>query len=82
MESPPSSAEVKNAWSYTSIPQHVFMEWCLVKHRGNFTFNSMEQSPSSASHDIPGLSWKPKVCYSLSQEPATGPCPKETPSLV
>jgi hypothetical protein len=31
--SPPSSAEVKNAWSYTSTPQHVFMAWCLVKHR-------------------------------------------------
>jgi hypothetical protein len=35
---PPSSAEVKNAWSYTSIPQYVFMAWCLVKHRDNFTF--------------------------------------------
>jgi hypothetical protein len=23
--SPPSSAEVKNAWSYTSTPQYVFM---------------------------------------------------------
>jgi hypothetical protein len=23
--SPPSSAEVKNAWSYTSIPQYTFM---------------------------------------------------------
>jgi hypothetical protein len=37
--SPPSSAEIKNAWSYTSIPQYVFMAWCLVKHRDNFTFN-------------------------------------------
>jgi hypothetical protein len=36
--SPPSSAEVKNAWSYTSIPQYVFMAWCLVKHRDVFTF--------------------------------------------
>jgi hypothetical protein len=36
--SPPSSAEVKNAWSYTSTSQHVFMAWCLVKHRDNFTF--------------------------------------------
>jgi hypothetical protein len=27
----PSSAEVKNAWSYTTTPQYVFMEWCLVK---------------------------------------------------
>jgi hypothetical protein len=37
-QSPPSSAEVKNAWSYNSTPQYVFMEWCLVKHRDNFTF--------------------------------------------
>jgi hypothetical protein len=36
--SPPSNAEVKNAWSYTSTPQYVFMAWCLVKHRDNFTF--------------------------------------------
>jgi hypothetical protein len=37
--SPPSSAEVKNAWSYTSIPHYVFMSSCLVKHRDMFTFN-------------------------------------------
>jgi hypothetical protein len=36
--SPPSSAEIKNAWSYTSTPQYVFMAWCLVKHKDNFTF--------------------------------------------
>jgi hypothetical protein len=36
--SPPSSAEVKNAWSYTSTTQYVFKAWCLVKHRDNFTF--------------------------------------------
>jgi hypothetical protein len=28
--SPPSSAEVKNAWSYTSFPHCIFMAWCLV----------------------------------------------------
>jgi hypothetical protein len=28
----------KNAWSYTSTPQYIFMAWCLVKHRDNFTF--------------------------------------------
>jgi hypothetical protein len=28
----------KNAWSYTSTSQYVFMRWCLVKHRDNFTF--------------------------------------------
>jgi hypothetical protein len=36
--SPPSSAEVKNWWSYTSTPQYVFMAWFLVKHRENFSF--------------------------------------------
>jgi hypothetical protein len=36
--SPPSSAEVKNAWSYTSAPPYVFMAQCLVEHRDNFTF--------------------------------------------
>jgi hypothetical protein len=35
--SPPPSAEI-NEWSYTSIPPYVFMAWCLVKHRDNFTF--------------------------------------------
>jgi hypothetical protein len=29
--SPPSSAEIKNEWSYTSTPQYVFMAWCLIK---------------------------------------------------
>jgi hypothetical protein len=36
--SPPSSAEVKNALSYTSTSQYVFLAWCLVKHRENFIF--------------------------------------------
>jgi hypothetical protein len=36
--SPPSSVEVKNAWSYTFTPQYVFMAWCLTTHRDNFTF--------------------------------------------
>jgi hypothetical protein len=36
--SPPSNAEVKNTWRYASAPQHVFMLWWLVRHRGNFTF--------------------------------------------
>jgi hypothetical protein len=29
--SPPSSAEVKNVWSYTSTPQYTFIAWCSVK---------------------------------------------------
>jgi len=35
--SPSSSAEIKNMWSYTSIPQYIFMAQCLVKYRDNFT---------------------------------------------
>jgi hypothetical protein len=34
----PSSAEVKNAWSYTSTTPHVFMAWWVIKHRVSFTF--------------------------------------------
>jgi hypothetical protein len=34
----PSSAEVQNAWSFTSTPQYAFMAWCSVKkkHRDNW----------------------------------------------
>jgi hypothetical protein len=31
--SPPFSADVKNAWSYTSIHQYDFMTRCVVKLR-------------------------------------------------
>jgi hypothetical protein len=34
----PSSTEVKNAWSYTSTLQYVFIARYFVKHRDNFTF--------------------------------------------
>jgi hypothetical protein len=30
------SAKVKNAWSYTSPPQYVFMAWCFFKHKDKF----------------------------------------------
>jgi hypothetical protein len=29
--SPPSSAEVKSAWSYTSTLHYVLVAWCLIK---------------------------------------------------
>jgi hypothetical protein len=32
--SPPSSAEVKNAWSCTPTPQYVFMAWRLINSFG------------------------------------------------
>jgi hypothetical protein len=36
--SPPSGNMDKNVWSYISTPSYVFMLWCLVKHKDNFTF--------------------------------------------
>jgi hypothetical protein len=32
--SPPSSAEVKNAWRYSSTPQYALIPWCSVKAQG------------------------------------------------
>jgi hypothetical protein len=34
--SPPSSTEVKNAWPYTSTPQHILVAWFSVKQRDKF----------------------------------------------
>jgi hypothetical protein len=34
IHSPPSSVEVKNAWSYASPPQYAFMAWFPVKAQG------------------------------------------------
>jgi hypothetical protein len=34
--SPPSSTEIKKAWSYTTTPSYIFMALCLVKHRDVF----------------------------------------------
>jgi hypothetical protein len=36
--SPPSSAEVKNVWSYISTSQCAFMAWCSVKHRDTLPY--------------------------------------------
>jgi hypothetical protein len=35
--SPPANAEVKNEWSYSSSQPHIFMVWCLINTRDNFT---------------------------------------------
>jgi hypothetical protein len=34
--SPLSSAKIENVWRYISTPQHIFMAWCLIKHKYNF----------------------------------------------
>jgi hypothetical protein len=38
-KAPAFSAELKNAWSYTSTPPYVFKAWGLIQHRGNFIFS-------------------------------------------
>jgi hypothetical protein len=30
--------KVKNAWSYTPIPDYVFLSWCCIKRWDTFTF--------------------------------------------
>jgi hypothetical protein len=36
--SPPNSAVVKNmCWVHTSIPHYVFVAYCVIKYRANFT---------------------------------------------
>jgi hypothetical protein len=45
--------DVKNAWSYTFTPQYVFIAWCLVKHRDNFTFYlTPNRLPKSSSIEV------------------------------
>jgi hypothetical protein len=46
--SPPSSAEVKNAWSYTSTPLYAFMAWCSVKAQRQLYLNLYLQTQFSA----------------------------------
>jgi hypothetical protein len=36
--SPPSSDEIKNAWTIIALPQHDFLACYLAKNRDNFTF--------------------------------------------
>jgi hypothetical protein len=40
----PSTVEVKNAWSYNSIPPYVFMKWSIIKQRDKFTFTLERKS--------------------------------------
>jgi hypothetical protein len=84
--SPPSSAEVKDAWSYTSTPQYVFMAWCLVKHRNNFTFYLYPRKRKQRLADlgrsntaISGSNSRRVVClrFSVLCCPCDGPIPAQ-----
>jgi hypothetical protein len=50
--SPPSSAEVKNAWSYTSTPEYAVMAWCSVgkKAQGQLYLHVLQLFKSSQLH--------------------------------
>jgi hypothetical protein len=39
--SPPSSAEVKYACSFTPIPQYAFVAWCSVKAEGLYLYPTL-----------------------------------------
>jgi hypothetical protein len=40
-----SGGEIKNVWNYTNTPTHVFMAWCLTKHKDRcFTFTFIQTS--------------------------------------
>jgi hypothetical protein len=53
--SPPSSAEVKDVWSYTSTPLYAFMAWCSVKRSTGTTLHTpstqMPQQHFKKGHD-------------------------------
>jgi hypothetical protein len=45
--SSPSSAEVKNSWSYTSTPQYIFMVLCSVKQKHREGSLPCSQNPAT-----------------------------------
>jgi hypothetical protein len=53
--SPPSSNEVKNASSYTSIPQYTFIAWCSVKAQGQIYLYILPKPSESTllPHTVP-----------------------------
>jgi hypothetical protein len=53
--SPPSSAEVKNAWSYTSNPPYFFMAWYLRRRKDSVTFSSILKRKEIGRHKLNGM---------------------------
>jgi hypothetical protein len=50
--SPPTSAEVKNVWSYTSTLQYAHMAWCSVKAQGQIYLFSFKHRGEMKIHKI------------------------------
>jgi hypothetical protein len=61
-----SSAEVENAWSYTSTNQYVFVAWDLVKYRDNFTFTLLGGGGGGEREKV-GISKNTATYYKESQ---------------
>jgi hypothetical protein len=53
--SPPSGAEIKNVWNYSSTPIHVFLNWCLIKHTDNNTLLASRESTEVGTPRAYGL---------------------------
>jgi hypothetical protein len=49
--SPPSSAKVKNEWSYTSTPQYALMALCSVKAQLKYHINFQTDVHNEVSHE-------------------------------
>jgi G patch domain-containing protein 1 len=87
---PVSSAEIKNAWSYTSTTLHVFIVWCFIKHRNYFTefnHNLLFQAFGVGAfedddEDIYVSEDMSQYDFSLESEPTTSKQKQQTPAVV
>ena len=58
------SAEVKNTWNRFSTTPYVFMEFCLIKNRGDFTFpRRMKHCQCLAFAVCPRFNTLSVICY-------------------
>jgi hypothetical protein len=62
---PPSSAEVKNMWSYTSAISYVFNVWYLIKNRDNFTFFTVYLVGKTYMVNSTDPTFLNTLCYSI-----------------
>ena len=62
-----SGGQIKNAWSYTSTPAYVFIEWYLMVHRDNLTSGTYAQytmhSKTSSHDEAKQHAVRSTVCY-------------------
>jgi len=60
--SPPSSAEVRNAWSVTSTPQYAFMTWFSVKAQEQLYLYLWNKTPKEQCPVNTGAENDPQTC--------------------